>query len=147
MAALGWIPYLGQTDSLVSKRILGRYPVKIQEVAEGALDAFEQALIATGYENPCDWTGSYMKRVIAGTDMWSTHAYGTAIDLDYGGHETLGSQITLLRKFPRWYVGVTAVMDHRTDDLGLYLTLWPEGVPELRLGSGRATLLGESDLN
>ena len=85
MAALGWIPYLGQTDSLVSKRILGRYPVKIQEVAEDALDAFEQALIATGYENPCDWTGSYMKRLIAGTDMWSTHAYGTAIDLDYGG--------------------------------------------------------------
>ena len=87
MAALGWIPYLGQSDSLVSKRILGRYPVKIQEIAEDALDAFEQALIETGYENPCDWTGSYNKRIIKGSspEMWSTHAYGTAIDLDYGG--------------------------------------------------------------
>jgi len=69
------------------------------------------------------------------------------IDMDFDGHESMASSITLLRKFPRWYVGVTAVMDHRTDDLGLYLTLWPEGVPEARLGSGRAVLLGESDMN
>ncbi len=69
------------------------------------------------------------------------------IDMDYDGHETMASSLTLLRKFPRWYVGVTAVMDHRTDDMGIYLTIWPEGVPEARLGSGRAVLLGESDLN
>ena len=67
--------------------------------------------------------------------------------MDYDGHETMASSLTLLRKFPRWYVGVTAVMDHRTDDMGIYLTIWPEGVPEARLGSGRAVLLGESDLN
>jgi hypothetical protein len=45
----------------------------------------EKVLIRTGYENPCDYIGSYMKRVVAGTDTWSNHAYGIAIDLDYGG--------------------------------------------------------------
>ena len=69
------------------------------------------------------------------------------IDLDYDGHESMASSLTLLRKFPRWYVGITAVMDHRTDDMGIYLTLWPEGAPEARIGSGRTTLLSQSDLN
>jgi hypothetical protein len=27
------------------------------------------------------------------------------------------------------------------------MTVWPEGIPEVRLGSGRTTLLSESDLN
>jgi len=69
------------------------------------------------------------------------------IDMDYDGHETMASSLTLYRKFPRWHVGVTAVMDHRTDDMGIYLTIWPEGIPEARIGSGRATILSESDLN
>jgi len=69
------------------------------------------------------------------------------IDVDYDGHESMASSLSLIRKFPRWYVGATFVMDHRTDSLGLYVTLWPEGIPEARLGSGRATLLAESDMN
>jgi hypothetical protein len=44
-----------------------------------------RALIASGYENPMDWTGSYNKRKIAGSEKWSWHSYGGAIDLDYGG--------------------------------------------------------------
>jgi hypothetical protein len=69
------------------------------------------------------------------------------IDMDYDGHRSLASSITLVRKFPRWYVGATFVMDHRTDDLGLYLTIWPEGIPEVRLGSSRVALLAESTMN
>jgi len=69
------------------------------------------------------------------------------IDVDYDGHRSLASSITLVRKFPRWHVGATFVMDHRTDDVGLYITVWPEGIPEFRLGSGRATLLSQSDMN
>ena len=68
-------------------------------------------------------------------------------DMDYDGHESMASSITLMRKFPRWYVGATFVMDHRTDDIGIYLTLWPEGVPEVRIGSGRSAILAESDMN
>lgn len=82
---MGWDSYLGQSDTLVSLRILGRYPVRVQEVLRDATFAMEQALINTGYENPCDYIGSYNVRAIAGTDIWSMHSYGIAIDIDYGG--------------------------------------------------------------
>lgn len=85
MLRLGWAPYLCSADSLIKLEILGRYPVKLQSQLDEAGRAFEAALIATGYENPCDFTGSYMCRTIGGTQTWSTHAYGCAIDLDYGG--------------------------------------------------------------
>jgi hypothetical protein len=68
-------------------------------------------------------------------------------DTDYNNGQNLATSVTILRKFPRWYIGGTFVIDHRTNDLGLYLTVWPEGIPEIRLGSGRSTLLSESDLN
>jgi hypothetical protein len=59
----------------------------------------------------------------------------------------LGSSLSLIRKFPRWFLGTTFTTDRRTGDLGLYVTVWPEGIPEVRLGSGRTTLLNQSDLN
>jgi hypothetical protein len=68
-------------------------------------------------------------------------------DTEYSGGKAVGSSITLIRKFPRWYVGATFVADARTNDLGLFLTLWPEGVPEFRIGSGRTSLLSQSALN
>ena len=80
-----WEPYLGKTDTLQSVWLLGRYPIKVQDFWVPAVEAMEKTLIAMGYENPCDYTGSYMKRPIAGTDIWSWHSYGGAIDLDYGG--------------------------------------------------------------
>ena len=68
-------------------------------------------------------------------------------DIDYKSGQNLATSVTILRKFPRWYIGGTFVIDHRTNDLGLYLSVWPEGLPEIKLGSGRSTLLSESDLN
>jgi len=68
-------------------------------------------------------------------------------DTEYNGGEVLGSSVSLIRKFPRFYIGTTVVTDKRTGDLGLYVTVWPEGIPEVRLGSGRTTLLSQSDLN
>lgn len=68
-------------------------------------------------------------------------------DTDYDNGEVLGSSFSLIRKFPRFYVGTTVVTDRRTGDLGLYVTVWPEGMPEVRLGSGRSSLLSQSDLN
>lgn len=82
---LGWDEYIGKTDTLVSKTLLGRYPVKVQNVLNDAIEAMEQVLIATGYENPCDYIGSYYDRNISGTNICSRHADGSAIDLDYGG--------------------------------------------------------------
>jgi len=68
-------------------------------------------------------------------------------DAEYDGGGMLGSSVSLIRKFPRFYVGTSVVTDRRTGDLGLYVTVWPEGMPEIRLGSGRTTLLSQSDLN
>ena len=68
-------------------------------------------------------------------------------DTDYNSGQMLGSSLSLIRKFPRWYLGTTFTTDRRTGDLGLYVTVWPEGMPEVRLGSGRTTLLNQSDLN
>ncbi|MFC1740181.1 hypothetical protein ACFL0N_01720 [Pseudomonadota bacterium] len=64
--------------------ILGRRP-RIQSILVDAARALNDALVNTGYENPCDYIGSYLKRTIAGTDIWSTHSYGIAFDIDYGG--------------------------------------------------------------
>ncbi len=69
------------------------------------------------------------------------------LQYDYGSSQTLGTSLSLIRKFPRWYLGTTFVTDKRTGDLGIYVTVWPEGIPEVRLGSGRTTLLSQSDLN
>jgi len=85
VTALGWEQYLGQTETLTSMTLLGRYPIRVQLFWKPAVVAMEQALIDTGYENPCDFIGSYHKRPISGTNFWSWHSYGGAIDLDYGG--------------------------------------------------------------
>jgi hypothetical protein len=81
---LGWSNYLGHTAGLVHFNLLGRN-VKVQDFWVPAVEAMDTVLKAHGYEDPCDWTGSYLKRFIAGTVIWSWHSYGGAIDLDYGG--------------------------------------------------------------
>ena len=85
---LGWSNYLGATDTLVPVEFLGRRFIRVQEQILQATLALQAALRNTGYEDPCDYTGSYMMRTIGGKgDMWSSHAYGLAIDLDYGYSE------------------------------------------------------------
>ena len=85
MVRLGWAGYLGFEKGLVKCHLLGRYPVRVQsELVEGVA-AIHAALVGNGYENPTDFIGSYMYRKIGGTDIWSEHAYGTALDIDYGG--------------------------------------------------------------
>ncbi len=70
-------------------------------------------------------------------------------DLDFQGGENLSTRLTITRKLPRWFVGVTFVFDRggEGDDVGIYLLLWPEGVPEVKLGAGRRGFLSSSDLN
>jgi len=96
---LGWSPYLGKTDSLVYVTLLGRR-VRCQDFWAPAVEAMNDVLVATGYEHPCDWTGSYMKRRIAGTSLWSWHSYGGAIDLDYGGQNPDSPDHPLIDKNP-----------------------------------------------
>jgi hypothetical protein len=85
MEELGWGSRLAAKGTTQVHTLLGRYPVRLQQELAGAVAALEQALIDSGYENPCDYIGSWNVRKISGTSTWSEHSYGTAIDLDYGG--------------------------------------------------------------
>lgn len=85
LEALGWTRWLGATDTLVKYQFLGRKYVRVQELILPAVEAMEMALRANGYEDPCDFTGSYLYRTIGNKgEMWSSHAYGLALDVDYG---------------------------------------------------------------
>lgn len=83
--ALGWEIQPTSTN-LVSLEFLGRYPIRVQPPLADPILAMEAVLVAAGYENPCDFVGSWMYRAIAGTGgLASAHAYAVAIDADYGG--------------------------------------------------------------
>ncbi|MDY6912995.1 MAG: LPS assembly protein LptD [Planctomycetota bacterium] len=68
-------------------------------------------------------------------------------DFDYDGGRNLATSITLTRKLPRWYVAFTFEYDATDDELTMLLTFWPEGIPEVRVGGGRLSLLGGSRKN
>ena len=71
-------------------------------------------------------------------------------DFKYKGGMNLGTSVMIVRRLPRWNVGVNFTYDAReenNDALTMMLMLWPEGVPEARLGGGRYNLLSNSDEN
>ncbi len=58
-------------------------------------------------------------------------------DFTYRDGINLSTQFSIIRKFPRWYAGVTFKFDSRQqgeDEYTILLALWPEGIPEARLG-------------
>jgi hypothetical protein len=63
-------------------------------------------------------------------------------DLERG--ETEQFDITIVRKFPRWYAAVTFAVDNIEDDFGIGLSVWPEGAPQATIGSRRYTSLSTS---
>ena len=85
VSRLGWSGYLGKRDTLKYVNVLGRN-VRVQDFWVPAAEALNHALVATGYENPCDNIGSFYPRFISGTDIWSWHSYGGPLDIDYGGN-------------------------------------------------------------
>ncbi|MCD4825298.1 MAG: LPS-assembly protein LptD [Phycisphaerae bacterium] len=71
-------------------------------------------------------------------------------DFTYRGGVNNGTRVTIIRKLPRWNVGLTVMYDRRysgDDDYGVMLTLWPEGVPEFKIDSGRMSLVNQSSDN
>ena len=103
----GWEHWLGHRHTMVLVEILGRsYVVVAAPLKEGA-EAMNTVLIATGYENPTDYIGSYNKRPISGTSVWSTHSYGIAIDIDYGGDNPDSPEHDGIDKNPHTYRAVT----------------------------------------
>jgi hypothetical protein len=68
-------------------------------------------------------------------------------DFDFDGGRGVRTSVRVTRKFPRWYAGFAFIFDQTRDDVGLYLTLWPEGLPEFQVATGRLSPLGTSDKN
>jgi len=71
-------------------------------------------------------------------------------DFDFDGGRNTATNVSLIRKFERWYAGVTVTFIQRRaqdDEVAVMLTLWPEGVPELRLGSRQLDVFGSSQEN
>ena len=58
--------------------------------------------------------------------------------------ETEQFDITLVRKFPRWYAAFTFAMDRIDEDISVGLSLWPEGAPQAAIGNRRFTRLATS---
>ena len=71
-----------------------------------------------------------------------TLALRESFDLDRG--QTQEFTLGFIRKFPRWYVGVTVDLNEADDDFGISLSAWPEGLPRTALGSRRFTGLATS---
>lgn len=52
--------------------------------------------------------------------------------------------ISIIRKWPTWYSALTLQVDRLEDTFGVGLSVWPEGAPQMALGSRRYTSLSES---
>lgn len=61
-------------------------------------------------------------------------------DFDYGAN--VRSDLTLIRKYHRVNFAVTVSIDDSLDEQRIVFSLWPEGVPELAIGSRRYMGLG-----
>jgi hypothetical protein len=71
-------------------------------------------------------------------------------DLDFEGGQNQATNLSIIRQYPRLFAGVTLTYLQGQDtgnNVGIMFTVWPEGVPEVRLGSRTMDLLGSSDKN
>lgn len=77
-----WAPWrcTGGGDQFVPGKFFGKSIGQIPKPAVSAFAALEQALRSTGYSPKSSW--SYNCRKISGSDKYSLHSYGIAIDID-----------------------------------------------------------------
>ncbi len=68
-------------------------------------------------------------------------------DLDFRGRQNVHTSVALIRKFERWYVGTSVSYNQWDDDLSVSLSVWPEGIPEVRIGMRSMDMLSGSDRN
>ncbi len=72
------------------------------------------------------------------------HTVGFREFYDIGEGRNLQTEIVYVRRWPRWYTAVAFNVDRTLDDIGITVSIWPEGAPRLGLGSKRYTGLSES---
>jgi hypothetical protein len=66
--------------------------------------------------------------------------YSGQFDFDYGA--TIRNDITLIRRYHRLYWSITYSQDASLDRQSVVFSLWPQGVPDLAIGSSRYMGLG-----
>ncbi|MFQ5501358.1 MAG: LPS assembly protein LptD [Phycisphaerae bacterium] len=71
-----------------------------------------------------------------------TVAFRETYDIQEG--RNFSTEVIYIRKWQRWYSAVTLDIDRTLDDIGINLSIWPEGAPRLGLGSRRYTGLADS---
>lgn len=75
-----WAQYRCDPNRLEPIELFGSNAGRVPPETMEAYQALEQVLTATGYEPSSVWT--YNCRKIAGTNSWSLHSYGLAVDID-----------------------------------------------------------------
>lgn len=75
-------------------------------------------------------------------DKKHTVAFRNYFDLERG--ENAEFAITYIRKWPRWYTGISFELDDTQDTVGISLSIWPEGAPEFAVGPRRYTQVSSS---
>jgi hypothetical protein len=87
----------------------------------------------------------------AGINYQLTEKYRMSLfeqyDFQFNGGHNYTTGFTIARKIERWYGALTAVYNQTNNEVAVYLTFWPEGVPELKIGSSRLNFLGSSTSN
>jgi len=68
-------------------------------------------------------------------------------DFDFNDGTNLLTSVSITRKFPRWYAGLTLGYDRRYNDLTLLLNLWPEGLPEAAIRTQQVSVFNRSEKN
>ncbi len=63
---------------------------------------------------------------------------------DIEEQRNLSTEVSYIRKWPRWYTAVSFDVDRALDDVGVNISIWPEGAPNMALGSKRYTGLANS---
>jgi len=64
-----------------------------------------------------------------------TVIFAQQYDFDYGAN--MRSDITLIRRYHRLFYGLTFSADESLDEQAIVFSIWPQGVPELAIGSRR----------
>ncbi|MCP4590285.1 MAG: LPS assembly protein LptD [bacterium] len=67
------------------------------------------------------------------------HSLAVRERFDLRRGETEEFSLAIIRKLPRWYVAVKFDLDEIEDDLGVSMSVWPEGFPRAVLGPRRYT--------
>jgi len=68
-------------------------------------------------------------------DMRYTLVFAQQFDFEYG--KNIENEITLIRRYHRMCWGITYRADETLDDKAIIFSIWPQGVPEMGMGSNR----------